>query len=127
MKARTQSLLKAALFTFIVIVVASTAAFAGGKESVDLPYETKVGATLLAPGTYTLQWDDSGKAEFLKGKKVVASGQATIVKRSQGVRATSVSIEKSAEGGRQLREIEVAGKNVSLTFVAESGELAKGN
>lgn len=109
MKARS---LKAILFTFIL--AATTTAFAGGKETVDLSYETKVGGTSLAKGTYTVAWDDSGKVEFLKGKKVVATGNATI-KPASNVRATSVSVSKSAEGAT-LREIEVRGKNVTLVF-----------
>ena len=122
MKARSQAWSRALIFTFIIMLAASTAAFAGGKDSVQLPYDTKVNSTVLPAGDYTLQWDDSGKVDFLKGKKIVASGTATVNKQSHPVRATNVSTGKAADGSRVLTEIEIAGKNVALSFSEAGGK-----
>jgi hypothetical protein len=127
MKGQSQSWFKAIVFTLVVIMAATTAAFAAGKDSVQLPYDTKVGGTLLTAGDYNVQWDDSGKVDFLRGKKIVATGTAKIVKQSRDVRATNISTEKAADGTRMLTEIEVAGKNLTISFTADSagkGEMA---
>lgn len=122
MKLCSQSATRALTFALIIVFAATVSGFASDKDSFKLLYPTKVGGTVLPAGDYSVQWDESGKVEILKGKNVVATSTATVTKHSHPVRATNVSANRGADGSRSLVEIEIAGKNVSLGF----SDLAKG-
>ncbi len=98
----------------ILFATISVAAFAGQtqKKTITISEKVQVAGTQLAPGDYTLQWDngsDTTKVTFLHNGKSVATVPATIVKQQDNRSNASMEFQRSS-GTAQLNRVYLKGE-----------------
>lgn len=122
--------MKSPLFSRIIFATLALAltssAFAASdshKSSFEIGAATQVNGTTLPAGEYTAQWEGSGPAvqvNIMQGKKVVATVPAQVVSLDTKARDTHAEVLNGANGERELKVLQFAGKKVSLQLGTES-------
>jgi len=111
----------------LLVSLAGTAAFAKVRKSnVSLVADTKVNGTLVKKGMYQILFnDESGELSIMKGGKLIVKTQATVEKRDQKARTSSLlTVQDGME--QKLVSIWFGGTNENVV-VAEAGMQAGGN
>jgi hypothetical protein len=75
--------------TAIALLALAVPAFAGGK-TLTLITPASVNGTKLDAGDYKVDWDQTGKVTFSKGKKVVAEANGKVVTTEKAARHTTL-------------------------------------
>jgi len=104
-------------------LVASTAglALAGTKQATDVTIleKTTLNGKELTPGPYKITWDgDTGdvKVSVMKGREVVAEGQARWEERNAAPENGGVVTHRNGSGESAIKEIRMAGKKSVLVL-----------
>lgn len=106
-----------------VTVLAAGSALAANKGSLELQHPTTVAGKQLASGSYTVQWEGSGDQvdlKIYKGKNVVASTPARVLKLDHSVGSNSAVVAANADKTYTLSEIRFAGKKFSLGIMNDA-------
>jgi len=124
--------MKSSLFfriIFATLVLAfTTSAFAASdshKSSFEIGTATQVNGTTLPAGQYTAQWEGSGptvQVNIMQGKKVLATVPAQIVALDSKASDTQAEVLNGANGDRELKALQFAGKKISLQLGSESAK-----
>lgn len=115
------------LTTLGLTLLCAAAAFAANKASVQIISPVTVNGQQLKSGDYSVQWDGSGSdvhVQILRGKKVVASSNATMVKMDHPAPTDSVIVNTNPDGTKSLTEIRFGGKDFALSL--QKGETGGG-
>jgi hypothetical protein len=105
------------------VVLAAGNALAASRGSLELQHPTTVGGKQLATGNYTVQWDGTGdqvELKVYKGKNVVASTSARVVKVEHPAHNAAITIA-NGDGTSSLSEILFGGKDFALQLSNEGG------
>jgi hypothetical protein len=105
------------------VVLTAGTALAANKGSLQLQHPTSIAGKQLATGDYTLQWNGSGdqvELKVMKGKNVVASTPARVVK-VDAPRYDSVLTNSNSDGTSSLSQIRFRGKTFALEIAGEGG------
>ncbi len=124
--------MKSSLFSKIIFATLAlafaTSAFAANdshKSNFEIGAATQVNGTTLPAGDYTAQWEGSGPAvqvNILQGKKVVATAPAQVVTLDSKASDTQAEVLNGANGERQLKVLQFAGKKISLQLETQSAK-----
>jgi hypothetical protein len=93
------------------------------QHSVDIQDSVQVGTTQLQPGTYKVEWQESGPAvnvKFVQNGKTVATAPATLKTNAQ-VTADSVVLQNVSAQQKRLEEIDFRKQKQTLVFGQENG------
>ncbi len=117
------------MFAVIMSVLALTvAAFARDKNrhNVVLPETTQVGTVQLAPGQYTMEWNQTGstaEVNFVQHGKTLAQAPAKIVDLGHSALNDSVTLKTESQSAGALEQIQFGGHKEAFSFSdAASGE-----
>jgi hypothetical protein len=105
------------------IVLAAGSASAASKGSLELQHPTQVGGTQLKSGSYTVQWEGTGdqvELKIYKGKEVVASTSARVVKVGHTANDAAV-ISAKGDGTSSLVQIRLRGKEFAFDLSDDVG------
>jgi len=99
----------------------SVAAFAREKNhhNVVIPQVVQVGSSRLAPGEYTMEWNEKGstaEVNFLQRGKSMAQASAKIVNLGHPAASDSVIIKAEVGNAEDLEQIEFSGKKEAFSF-----------
>jgi len=117
-----KQILKSGLLATIVLIAGS--ALASSKGSLDLQHPTNIAGKQLASGRYTIRWEGTGDQVELKvyrGKEIVASTAARVVKTDAPQRYDSAVMVKNGDGSLSLAQIRFAGKSYALEISNDGG------
>ena len=124
--------MKSTLFSRIIfatlVLAFTTSAFAASdshKSSFEIGAATQVNGTTLPAGQYTAQWEGPGptvQLNIMQGRKVVASAPAQIVALESKASDTQAEVLNGANGDRELKALQFAGKKISLQLEAQSAK-----
>ena len=124
--------MKSSLFSRIIfatlVLAFTTSAFAASdshKSSFEIGTATQVNGTTLPAGQYTAQWEGSGptvQVNIMQGKKVLATVPAQIVALDSKASDTQAEVLNGANGDRELKALQFAGKKISLQLGSESAK-----
>jgi hypothetical protein len=109
------------------VLLAATALAETNKGAMFLGQTTSVAGKQLAGGNYKVQWEGSGdqvELKVYKGKDVVASAPARVLKLDQAFGSDSSVVTKNDDGSMSLSEIRFSGKKFALQVSAEGGGAA---
>ena len=122
--------MKSTLFFRIIfatlVLGLTTSAFAASdshKSSFEIGAAIQVNGTTLPAGQYTAQWEGSGptvQVNIMQGKKVLATVPAQIVALDSKASDTQAEVLNGANGDRELKALQFAGKKISLQLGSES-------
>src|SRR5271154_5133602 len=107
----------------------ATSAFAAGKSDkakVQVNENVTVNGSELPKGSYTVMWEGSGQSmevKFLKGKNVVATVPAHLVKLSSVTSDDQIVVLRDG-GSASLTEVQPAGKDFALAIGGDSAQTA---
>lgn len=96
----------------VVLALASAPAFAKNARSLNLEYPVTLGSSQIAPGNYTVTWEQhspEATVSFMKGKRVLATAEAKWVERNVKYQRNSVVYNTAADGSHRIIEIRFAG------------------
>jgi len=140
--------MKSTLFSRIIfaalVLALTTSVFAASdshKSSFEIGAPTQVNCTTLPAGEYTAQWEGSGPAvqvnilrgkevvatapaqvSIMQGKKVVATAPAQVIALDSKASDTQAEVLNGANGDRELKALQFAGKKISLQLEAQSAK-----
>lgn len=103
------------------ILLFPLAAFAKGKNqhSVDIPETVEVGAAQLNPGTYNVEWQETGPAvhvKFLQHGRTVATVPGMLKVNDAAVVHDGIVTETTTANRQVLREIDFGHQKEALAF-----------
>jgi len=115
------------IFATLVLALTSSAFAANDshKSSFEISAATQVNGTTIPAGDYTAQWEGSGptvQVNIMQGKKVVATAPAQVVTLDSKASDTHAEVLNGANGDRELKALQFAGKKVSLQLGSESAK-----
>lgn len=102
-----------------LVLLCSVAMFAANKASVQIMNPVTVNGQQLKSGNYSVQWDGSGSdvhVQILRGKKVVATSDATMVDMDHPAPSDSVIVNTNPDGTKSLTQIRFGGKKYALSL-----------
>jgi hypothetical protein len=102
-----------------LLIPASVLARDKNEHSVIISNPLEVGHIQLQPGTYKLEWQNSGantQVTFLHGKKVVTTTPATVKPNDSAVRQDDVITDQAAGNRQTLREIDFSHGKEAVIF-----------
>jgi len=102
-------------------LIMSVGAFAREKNhhNVVIPEVVQVGSSRLAPGEYTMEWNEKGSTaeiNFLQHGKSMAQASAKVVNLSHPAASDSVIMTAEAGSAGDLEQIEFGGKKEAFSF-----------
>ncbi len=102
------------------LLMCMTAQARDNKErSVTISDPVQVGHMQLRPGTYKLEWQNTGahaQVTFLRGKKVVTTVPATVKTNDSKVQQDDVITDQAAGNRQTLREIDFVQGREAVIF-----------
>jgi hypothetical protein len=107
-----------ALLSALLVLSALALARAKNQHSVDIPDTVQVGATQLPPGTYQVEWQESGPAvnvNFLRHGKVVATVPGTLKSNDKQVTQDDI-VTRTVSDKKVLTEIDFGHQKEALVF-----------
>lgn len=120
-----RSLMFAVIMSVLALTVAASARDKN-HHNVVLSETTQVGSTKLAPGEYTMEWNQTGsmaQVNFLQHGKSVAQAPAKVVELGQPAASDSVTLKTESETAGALEQIQIGGHKEAFSFGdAPSGE-----
>lgn len=96
------------------------------KHSVDITDAVQIGSTVLAPGTYRLEWEGSGPAiqvSFQRRGKTVVTVPATLKANDDQVTQDAVVTAGSSADKKVLEEIDFGRQKEAVVFDDHSGSM----
>jgi hypothetical protein len=118
--------LRLAMFCFALTVAASCFAADAHKANFQVSESVQVNGTELAPGEYVAKWAGDGpdvQLNILRHGKSVATVPAKLVQLDQKASSDASEI-RNGSSGRQLSNLQFAGKKYSLEIGAGTGTAA---
>jgi hypothetical protein len=120
------SFLRFAMFCFALTLAASGFAADIHKANFQVSESLQVNGTELAPGDYVAKWAGDGpdvQLNIYRNGKSVATVPAKLVQLDQKA-SSDASEVRTGSGGRQLSNLQFAGKKYSLEIVTGTGTAA---
>jgi hypothetical protein len=95
-------------------------------HSVVIPETLQVGASQLAPGEYTMEWNESGsmaRVNFVQRGKSLAQASAKIINLGHPAKSDSVTMKSDTGDSGTLEQIQFGGHKEAFSFSdSPSGE-----
>jgi hypothetical protein len=104
-----------------MLICATTVALAksGGSGTVHLPYDTTLGGSHLASGSYKVQWvthSPEATVSFMHKSKVMATAEGKVVDRGKRYASNMVVYLHTDNGGREIQELRFEGSSQVIVF-----------
>jgi len=103
----------------VILLVASTSAFAKHSGKVTLAFAASLNGSSLTPGEYKVTWEQhspEATVTLAKGKNVVATTAGKWVDREVRYPANAVLYNVNPDGSRTVMELRFAGLKGALVF-----------
>jgi hypothetical protein len=115
------------LAVMMSLLMMAAGAFARDKNhhNVEIPETVKVGAGQLAPGEYTMEWNESGptaEVNFLQNGKSVLRTPAKVLNLPHPAQTDSLTFNNETGNTRSLEEVEFGGHKEAFSFTDQTGE-----
>jgi hypothetical protein len=113
----------ALLSTLLLLLPLFALAKDKNQHSLDISDSVQVGTTQLQPGTYKVEWQETGPAvtiEFLHGNKVIATASGTLKTNDRQITQDGIVTQTMSGNKKVLTEIDFAHEKQAL-ILAQQG------
>jgi hypothetical protein len=115
---------KGTLTCLALLLVAD--AFAADKGSLHVSSPENVAGEQLAPGDYTVRWEDTGPSvelRIMQGKKIIATAPAQLIPLGDASVTDAVVVQTHGDGSRSLSRIFLSGKSFAFEIGGEAADM----